>query len=159
MWRIYSHDKLGVRIRVSRDRLKTALYNLAEKQNIGFRIQRVQYVNESDYANRTARTLLELKQHVTFARASAHLYLKRPAFAHEAETRVVVLDFNQPVNAKPKGCKIPLNTRQLVESVLVDPRAPSEYVDAYRHYLKNKLKFPGTVQKSQLYKSDEVREG
>ncbi|MDR7305126.1 DUF2971 domain-containing protein [Rhodoferax saidenbachensis] len=158
MWRIYSQDKLGVRIRVSRDRLKSALYDLAEQRNIGFHIAPVKYVNEMEYTIRTNKMKLELERRVTFVRASAHLYLKRPAFAHEAETRVVLIDFDQSDDEKPKGHKITLNTRQLIESVLVDPRAPNEYVEAYRHYLKDELNFLGTVEKSQLYKSYEVRE-
>ena len=33
----------------------------------------------------------------------------------------------------------------------MDPRAPDEYVEAYRHYLKDRLNFPGNVEKSTLY--------
>ena len=158
MWRIYSQDKLGIRIRINKDRLRDALFEATQHRNIGFRISKIRYINELEYATITAQNRLELERRVTFIRASAHLYLKRPAFEHEAETRVVVADLSQAIDFNPKSFKIKLDTRKLIETVLVDPRAPDEYVEAYKYYLKDKLKFPGSVRKSSLYKSDETRE-
>jgi len=41
--------------------------------------------------------------------------------------------------------------RWLIDSVLVDPRAPDAFFSSYRYYLKDRLNFPGTVSKSGLY--------
>ncbi len=158
MWRIYSQDKLGVRIRTNTDRLRAALHTVSRERDIGFRVARVKYVNELQYIALTGKNALDLARRVTFVRASAHLYFKRLAFEHEAETRVVALDLLQPQDAQPRGLRIKLDSRNLIESVLVDPRAPDEYVEAYRHYLKETLNFPGTVRKSSLYRSNEARE-
>jgi hypothetical protein len=158
MWRIYSQDKLGVRIRVNLEAFRGQLIKIASQSNIGFRIARVKYVSELEYGIRTRKIFLDLQRRVTFARASAHLYLKRRAFNHEVETRIVVCDFDQLPQAKPSSLKIKLDARKLIDSVLVDPRAPDEYVEAYRKYLKDTLTFPGPVKKSQLYRSDETRE-
>ena len=158
MWRIYSQDKLGVRIQTTKQKLQSALLAVSSKRDIGFRISNVQYLNELEYIARDDRIQADLKNRPTFARASAHLFLKRVAFDHEAETRVVVFDANQPLESIAKSVKVELNSRQLIDSVLVDPRAPEEFLEAYRHFLKDRLGFPGSVKKSLLYRSDERRE-
>lgn len=158
MWRIYSPDRLGVRIRTRVDRLHAALHASATQAALGFRTARVKYVNELEYIVRAAKIAADLKTRVTFARASAHLLLKRPAFEHEAETRVVVADLSENAREGTRGFKIKLDSKSLIESVLVDPRAPDAFVDTYRHYLKDVLGFKGAVKKSLLYRSDDRRE-
>lgn len=155
MWRIYSPDKLGVRIRTTESKLKSALLALATKREVGFRIARVKYENEISHMLRDQQQLLEAAKKVTFVRASSHLFLKRLAFEHEAETRVLIFDASQPIDSTAKGLLVELNTRHLIDSVLVDPRAPDEFVAAYQHYLTDVLKFSGPVKKSQLYRSDQ----
>jgi hypothetical protein len=158
MWRIYSQDRLGVRIRTTEEKLASALLQATTKRKLGFRTAKVKYVNELEYVVHAARIRAELQSNVTFVRASAHLFLKRVAFSHEAETRVVVFDPSQTTEANASGIKIELNSRELIDSVLVDPRAPEEFVAAYKHYLQEHLKFAGSVKKSQLYRSGEKRE-
>ena len=158
MWRIYSQDKLGVRIRTTRRKLQTALLAASGARDIGFRISDVRYLNELEYIVRASKIQADLNLRPTFTRASAHLFLKRVAFEHEAETRVVVFDTTQPAEVATKSIKVTLNSRQLIDSVLVDPRAPDEFAQAYRHLLKDRLKFPGSVKKSLLYQSNEKRE-
>ena len=149
---------LGVRIRTTEEKLTTALLQATSKRELGFRIAKVKYVNELEYVVHAARIRAELQSNVTFVRASAHLFLKRVAFSHEAETRVVVFDPSQPMDASASGIKVEVNSRQLIDSVLVDPRAPEEFVAAYSHYLRDHLNFTGSVRKSQLYRSGETRE-
>lgn len=158
MWRIYSQDKLGVRIRTTKRKLRDALLAASSTRDIGFRIANVQYLNEIEYIARASKIRADLNAGPTFIRASAHLFLKRVAFEHEAETRVVVFDTSRPAGVAEKSVKVSLKSRQLIDSVLVDPRAPDEFVEAYRHLLKDRLKFPGSVKKSLLYQSNEKRE-
>lgn len=158
MWRIYSPDKLGVRIRTTEKKLIVALGEATKKQDMGFRTAKVKYLNPLEYLVHARRIRDGLKTKATFVRASAQLFFKRTAFSHEAETRVVVFDPTQPADADVGGIAIELNTRQLIDSVLVDPRAPEEFVAAYKHYLQEHLKFLGSVKKSQLYQSGVTRE-
>lgn len=158
MWRIYSPDKLGVRIRTTAVALNEALTLACLEKNLGHRMNRVSYVTEKKYAEKIATVNAGLAKRVTFTRASQHLFLKRVAFEHEAETRVVVFDMDQPLESRAKSIKVTLPTRKLVDSVLVDPRAPDEYVDMYRTYLAQTLRFTGKVEKSSLYRSSEMRE-
>lgn len=155
MWRIYSPDKLGVRIRTTTENLRSALQPGFDAQRHAFRISNVQYVNEAQYIARAQKMQEALARRQTFLRASAHLFLKRRAFEHEAETRIVLLDTSLQPDTKLKRVDVQINTRDLIDSVLVDPRAPDEFVDAYKHHLKDKLGFKGSVKKSQLYRSGE----
>ena len=158
MWRIYSPDKLGVRIRTTKQRLELALLQEASARRLGARVSTVKYLSELEYIVRTQTIDLNLKKGFTFVRASAHLFLKRRAFEHEFETRVVVFDPAQAVNAKESAIKVKLDSRKLIDSVLIDPRAPEPFVEAYRYFLRDHLKFLGPVKKSQLYRSSEPRE-
>jgi hypothetical protein len=158
MWRIYSSDKLGVRIRTTATSLNEALTLATLRRKLGHRMNKVSYVTERQYAERIAVINASLAKRVTFARASQHLFLKRVAFEHEAETRVVVFDLDQPLESTVKFVKVQLPTRDLIDSVLVDPRAPDEYVEMYQDYLARTLHFAGKVEKSSLYRSSGLRE-
>ncbi len=44
-----------------------------------------------------------------------------------------------------------VNPQDLIQSVVIDSRAPKELVDVYTSYLKNELYFKGNVRRSTLY--------
>jgi len=158
MWRIYSTNHLGVRLRVSEDALKSALAAAQESEDIRLVLKRVKYVNEIAHALEAAKIRRELASRVTEARASRHLFLKRTAFEHEAESRIVLFDYRKPQSADLKGRCVQLNTAKLVSSVLIDPRAPQELAEALILMLKKKLLFPGSVSKSVLYRQNRKEE-
>ena len=56
-----------------------------------------------------------------------------------------------PPNDVSKGFKVSVDPHALVETILVDPRAPDEFVQAYQHYFRDKLGFVGRIAKSALY--------
>jgi hypothetical protein len=158
MWRIYSKDNLGVRIRTKKSTIQSSLIAAALKDELGVRIAKVKYVNSIEYELRANEIDLALKKRATVTRASAHLFLKRAAFEHEAETRIVIFDPRIPAEAKLRRLVVKMDSHKIIESVLVDPRAPEEFLNAYRYYLKDKLHFAGPVRKSTLYQSGEQRE-
>jgi hypothetical protein len=158
MWRIYSPNGLGVRVRTRQALLAQRLLSESLKHTWGIKVKAVRYVSETEYHAINNRNAELNNARVTFTRASAHLFLKRKAFEHEAEVRAVVFDPGQPLDGRTPGLSITMDTRQLIDSVLVDPRAPSEYVEMYSHYLKRVLGFPGRVAKSRLYEEDATRE-
>lgn len=151
MWRIYSPHGLGVRIGTTRPRLQRALTKAKELRPIRFRIQNVEYLfqEELDFELRSVRDKLEKKY--TFNNATKPLVLKRKAFDHERETRVVVYDSSCLSGEPRKGITIDIDPFEVLTSIWIDPRAPDEVVNAYSYYLKDKLMFPGTVKKSRLY--------
>ena len=157
MWRIYSPDKLGIRIRVNSVVLQDSLSLAAEKQSFQFRMKAVDYLNpieELAYSPPGIDSDIESKS--AFLSAGDYLFRKRLAFVHEKETRIVIRTSSDTKRAKGQMLKLPTN--KLIESVLVDPRAPDEFVEAYKALLTQESGFNARVQKSQLYREPQKRE-
>lgn len=151
MWRIYSPHSVGVRIGTTRQRLHQALTRAKTDENIQFKIQNVEYLYQEKLDEIIDRSINNLRNAYTFASAAESLFLKRKAFDHERETRVVICDPSRLNNGARKGVTIDVDPFEVITSIWIDPRAPGPVVDAYTYYLKDKLKFPGTVKKSGLY--------
>jgi len=157
MWRIYSPDKLGIRIRVSSKRLQTSLLEAADSQGFQFRMKAVEYLNPiEELAYSPPNIADDLESKPAFYSASDYLFRKRLAFVHENETRITIRASS--ATKREKGVIISLPTRDLIESVLVDPRAPDEFVEAYKALLAQESGFNARVQKSQLYREAQKRE-
>lgn len=157
MWRIYSPHGLGVRIGTTRQRLQRALAEAKEHTDINFRIKNVKYLYQNELDEELLKARRNLATNDTFQNATEPLFLKRKAFDHEREARVVVLDSDCHTNNQKTGITVKVKPFEVLTSIWIDPRAPAEVVNAYRYYLKDKLKFPGTVDRSHLYDApDEV---
>jgi hypothetical protein len=158
MWRIYSPHAHGVRLGTTRHLLEQALSE-AEKENdkLRFKIKKVEYLYQKALDSKLDEVCASLKESYTFSNAIQPLFLKRQAFEHEKETRVVV--YNPAFLKSPgaKGITIKIDPFKLIRSIWIDPRAPDSIVEAYKYYLKDKLGFPGNVQKSQLYVAPDQR--
>ena len=156
MWRIYSPDFLGVRIRTTAGKLKQALLTYTGSHK-GFkrRLEQVQYLQQGDYKGEIAQLEL-LMSDVDFSGPSIAADLlcrKRSAFKHENEVRAILFNSKaeRSESGLEKGIVVGVDGVELIDSVLFDPRAPDELCNAMRHYLKDVLKFPGDVRKSKLY--------
>ena len=82
--------------------------------------------------------------------ASTYLFKRNP-FSHEAEVRVLVVDGN----ARPAAgglLHLPLDPNELIETILVDPRAPDSMVEMYKRHLQSAYGFKKHVAKSTLYR-------
>lgn len=152
MWRIYSPDRLGVRIATTRQKLKEAITEARRNNsNLSFAILDVEYFKQDEITRRLNRIREELMLNFEPPLAMEPLFLKRLAFDHERETRAVIVDEDSLTGIPKKGITIPVDPFKLLTSIWIDPRAPDEFVKAYQYYLKEKLGFPGTVERSALY--------
>lgn len=149
MWRIYSSNSLGVRIRTTRARLRSTLEDASASDGFRFKLKDVKYLPQDDLENEFSKIADSLAQRHSYNDSIASLFLKRNAFRHEAEVRVVLTAPTE--RAAPTFLRVQVTSAWLIDSVLIDPRAPDEYVRAFQHYIKDKLAFPGTVLKSALY--------
>ncbi|MFO3723809.1 DUF2971 domain-containing protein [Pseudomonas sp. HLMP] len=156
MWRIYSPNFLGVRLRTRVGKLTQAMQAYTAN-NKGFkrRLEKVRYLGQADYKKETVQ-LESLMTDSDFSSPSLGadlLCIKRSAFEHESEVRAIL--FNSNAERKEggvlKGIAVDFDGIDLIDSILFDPRAPDEICHAMRHYLKEVLKFPGAVRKSKLY--------
>ena len=158
MWRIYSPNQLGVRIRTTKQKLRNQLNSVTATNGIRFRIQAVKYKPESVVDHEIQAIADELAQSFRLSVAFDSLFMKRRAFKHEAEVRVAIYKKDIGLDEIPLGIGIAIDPFELIESVLIDPRAPQAYVRAYKHFLKEKLGFPGRVGQSGLYAGREPLE-
>lgn len=114
------------------------------------RLKAVEYLKEIDINNKLEDLADDLQAEFSLARAADALLWKRRAFEHENETRLIA--FHQNLTTNPKdGIRIRINPHDLIEDILIDPRAPEPYVKAYQLYFEHVLKFDGRVSKSRLY--------
>jgi hypothetical protein len=151
MWRIYSPNALGVRIGTTLDRLKNAMVIAKRNQGIEFKIRSVKYLYPEALRFKLEDLRENQKVKPSFATTVAPLFLKRNAFDHELETRVVIYHGSAATDEVRKGVHIKVNARELIRSIWIDPRAPKEYAEAFTHYLEAKVGFKGVVKQSTLY--------
>lgn len=153
MWRIYSADRTAVRIRTSRARLQRELTKHAEERRIDFLIGDVDYLPSRQVNARIAALATDLERNYTSRRAADALLVKRDAFDHEAEVRVIIHDRNLAGQVKPKpSYRLPVSIDGLIDSIFFDPRADDAFVKMCTYYLENSLNFEGTISKSALYR-------
>lgn len=158
MWRIYSPDSLGVRIRTTRPLLTISLKTAAAVLGIRTIIKQVKYLPESELSHEIEAIADELAQQHDSKLACEPLFMKRRAFHHEAEVRAVTYVPPNCAMALDGGLRLPVDPHFLIQSILVDPRAPKEFVGAYKYYLSEKLGYAGRVGQSALYADTEPLE-
>ena len=155
MWRIYSQHGLGVRISTTKSKLEKVVKDGWKSHGHQYRWRgaEVQYLSQSDLNAETTAVADDLKRRFTLKRAADMLYLKREAFRHESEWRATVYCPDADAKNFAEGLSIPIDPHELIDRILLDPRAPEELVSAFKFYFENKLGFRGEVTRSVLYKS------
>jgi hypothetical protein len=157
MWRIYSPNGMGVRISTTKAKLRAAVKAWAAPKGYKWRGEEVEYMSQSALEKSVRAIKDDLVESFSISRAADTLYLKRNAFAHESEWRATIYcpdDGNEDLQVPPSpGLAMPVDPNALIDRILLDPRAPSELVNAFQFFFKEKLKFPGEVTRSVLYKS------
>jgi hypothetical protein len=152
MWRIYSPDKVAVRIKTTPNLLAEALDSaLARKSRAKWFIGRVKYHSERDILNRAESIATDVYNDRTDTSAARSYLFKRNAFSHEDEVRILVVDRS----SRPKDgvLSLAMSPGDVIQSVLVDPRAPESVVHMYKSYLKSEFGFTRSVQQSQIYRA------
>ncbi|WP_139530365.1 DUF2971 domain-containing protein [Klebsiella michiganensis] len=148
MWRIYSPNHLGIRISTSTKKLRTALEDSIIGSGRKLRMGDVTYMSQSGVNVKSREVIRELKKEFDIMKSTDLLFMKRWPYEHESEYRVVVID------EKPEsmGISININPIQLIDSILIDPRAPDELANALIFYFKEKIGYKRKCEKSRLYK-------
>jgi hypothetical protein len=158
MWRIYSPEATAVRIKTSRSALRSTLRKAAKDAAAHCFIDDVKYLSASKVTAEFLRLRQALQSQFDLSTAAQGIFLKRDAFDHEAEVRVILHADESLVLTKNERryIRLPVDPHSLVLSVLFDPRADESYVEVCKYYLQSALQFRGPILKSQLYR---VREG
>ena len=153
MWRIYSPDKDAIRISTTVRKLYDAIYDTTDSfAPLKFFIGKVNYntIDElNDFMNKNSFWNIALGgQNDGFAKL---LCVKREAFSHENEVRILVNESDSKKVSKNKGLyKIDINVSTLIDDLCLDPRLDEEEYKKYQNEIKQISDLP--ISQSNLYK-------
>lgn len=150
MWRIYSPHGTGVRIRTTKERLETVARRWAKSKRYGYMEGEVVYMEPGPIGRFYENLKAELTARYSVKRAAEALLVKREAFGHENEWRSIIYCKDLP--SAQNGVEVPVDPHELIDGIVLDPRAPSQLVDALALYFKQKLGYKGSVKASALYR-------
>ena len=116
MWRIYSNDKNSVRIRSTIRKLQSSMsIRFPERWFVG----RVQYLPTKDLQDLVVNRL-HRRRKKSMVRIAETFLIKRPAFKHEKEVRLVV--FPKEVPSITPGLRYSIEPNSFIDQILLDPR-------------------------------------
>lgn len=156
MWRIYSPNFLGVRLRTTVGRLTEVMKGYtASNKSFRRRLEEVTYLDQAQFKKQTAdiEVVMSDEEMNSPSLGADLLCMKRSAFVHECEVRAILFDSDarREEGRVLRGISVCYDAIDLVDSILLDPRAPDELCHAMRHYFQDVLGFSGSVTKSKLY--------
>lgn len=149
MWRIYSPKFTGVRIRTTIPKLANSLaVGLQPWQNIRCFIGKVRYLNNNkmmDFANNVFRGKINPEAY----ELAKTLLIKRPAFKHENEVRLL---YFEKENGKPHSIyTYTIDPHALIDQIMIDPRVDYSEFQKIKADIKSKTEFKGRILRSLLY--------
>ncbi|MFC2160958.1 DUF2971 domain-containing protein [Acidobacteriota bacterium] len=151
MWRIYSPDKNGVKIRTTVRKLFNSLYSriLINERDVNCFIGMVEYL--------TPRRINDFLEQVnitdsTGAGIAKTLLVKRQAFSHEREVRLIYIADEH--KAQHTIFQYNIDPSDLIREIVFDPRM-NEYLCEIFESSFRKEGFQGKIFQSDLYKGPE----
>lgn len=150
MWRIYSHDKDGVRVTSTPRKLLEALRRTDPKYaDARAFIGKVSYLKKQTLLTRLGQINLLNPNGSGIAES---LLFKRNEFRHEAEVRLI---YSGPDGDCPSDFyQVSIDPNLVFDKMLFDPRMDSEDYKSGRTLLR-RLGYKGIIAKSGLYKAPE----
>jgi hypothetical protein len=153
MWRIYSPDKNGVKVKTTIGKLVNSLIKSVNGNGECF-IGKVSYLEDSSLKNKLEDESWLLDEAArSRGRANALLY-KREEFSHEHEVRLLYLF---PIQTQDDLFSYSIEPLKLFDSIQFDPRISDELFSVYKHYLKTKVGFRRSINKSKLYQLPQLK--
>lgn len=157
MWRIYSPDKNGVRISTTVKKLFDAIYNENDKfASLKYFIGKVSYGTKdelNDFMNKNSFWNIAIGgQNDGFAKL---LCIKREAFEHENEVRILVNENDEEKSKELNGLyKIKIDKNILIDDICLDPRLTKTEYDKNEVEIKKLFNSCPTIFQSDLYQFD-----
>jgi len=148
MWRIYSHDKDGVRVTSTPRKLLEAL-NATEPEysNVRCYIGKVTYLKKTALLERLGKIKLINTNGSGFAES---LLFKRSEFRHENEVRLIYC--GRDGNCENDLFHIPINPNDLFDKFMFDPRMDVAKAKEFRQQIRAHG-YRGRITQSLLYQA------
>ncbi len=150
MWRIYSPDKNGVKIRTTIRKLFQSLYSAQTSYaRISCFIGKVKYYSKKEIEQLVSDRIAVRNQFNGSIGQARSLLFKRKAFKHEKEIRLIYLD---PHNQSNSNVYLyPCDPLSLIDRITFDPRMSPRVYNIYKKHLKG-IGYQGTLVQSSLYR-------
>ncbi len=157
MWRIYSPDKNGVRVSTTVRKLFNTIYNKYDKfaslkyfigkVNYGTKEQLNEFMNQNSFLN-----IAMGGQNDGFAKL---LCIKREAFEHENEVRILVNENDEKKRKELNGLyKIQIDKSNLIDDICLDPRLTKDAYNNNEAEIKKLFQSSPKIFQSDLYQFD-----
>jgi hypothetical protein len=156
MWRIYSPDKNGVKVKATAKKLFDSLCNSPEVTEEKCFIGKVDYMEDNELrANLEDPDWLNLELVNTRSQANSFLF-KRVEFMHEAEIRLLYCSgvrFEKTDNL----FHYRINPHELFDEIVFDPRLPEAEYEKHKYRLEGDVMYPNLITQSTLYKLGNIQ--
>ncbi|MES9858701.1 MAG: DUF2971 domain-containing protein [Sedimenticola sp.] len=152
MWRIYSPNCDGIRIRTTTNKLLESLYfGGSNKPSWSCVIGNVRYLPEKKLRN--FANSIYINGGLTKESIFQSLLVKRLAFKHENEVRLLYFDLKEKV----KGDLFPytIDPHSLISQIMIDPRLTYKEYERLRKEIVQRTGYSGLIKRSLLYAAPE----
>jgi hypothetical protein len=149
MWRIYSGNKTGVRVRTTIDKLARSLAApLGDWAHVQAFIGKVKYLSDAKLKAFAASVFSDGINPDTLA---SSLLVKRAAFSHEREVRLLYLEKENNKKQEDGFYRYPVDPHDLIDQIMVDPRLPLKEAKDLIEEIRTTTGFRGGTKRSLLY--------
>lgn len=140
MWRIYSADKQGVKVRTTaRKLLGSILERISDWEKEGIFIGKVDYLPQ-----KTLLSLLENTNDIYGREIAQTLLLKRREFKHEREVRLILTKGGGEIR------KLKFDPHEVFDEIIFDPRINEHLYESFKTSIKARG-YKKRVKKSLMY--------
>jgi hypothetical protein len=150
LWRIYSPDKSGIKVRTTIGKLLSALRGASHASYGECFIGKVRYIEDDALRQKLQDRFWLASEVVDFHSQATSLMFKRTEFQHEQEVRLIYLNHDQ--SYMDNIYRHSIEPAMVFEELQFDPRIPLELFEIYKYYFQEKLAYPNAVTRSELYK-------
>lgn len=120
MWRIYSKERMGIRIKTTVGELLGQVQSITNKDNSAISgIRKVVYVDEVEIMEAAIMSLKDFSR--TPDGPDSSLLMKRKAFEHEQEIRLIYFDEAGTFKGASK-MTLGINWKIVIDEIAIDPR-------------------------------------
>lgn len=149
MWRIYSSDKKGLRIRTTIRKLAESLGNAQPSlPDVRCRIGRVEYLSEKKLMEVANSTFDD--SGIGVDELFRSLLVKRRAFLHESEVRALYEELDD-ISFSNDLYRYKIDPHYLIDQIMIDPRRSYEEFIGIKNIIQETTGFRGRIVRSLLY--------
>jgi hypothetical protein len=152
MWRIYSPNKNGLRVKTTGRKLYESFRKIQRDPPDMSCLGKVEYLTNKELRVR-ANTIF-YKTGIFSENIFESLLLKRKAFTYENEVRLLFTSWDEG-NLKDEIYRYGIDPHKLIDQIMVDPRSTNPEFETLRTIIEKATGYKGRIERSNLYSPPE----